>query len=131
MRIVISVISLSMLSSFGSSSLAAVHPDRAPLPGDRKAPTGVVETKSQFVEQKDVGLVRDALAVFYQECGFYPDSLERLTQPTEKQASCLHGSKQAPLSDTARMQETLKKLIYMPYGYDDFELSVRLFWTRD
>lgn len=91
----------------------------------------VVQTKSQFVEQKDAGLVRDAISVFYNECGFYPDELEKLLQPTEKQPSCLHGTKQAPLKNSTENRSIIEKLTYVPFGYDDFELSLKLFWTRD
>lgn len=96
-----------------------------------KAATPTVQTHSQFVEQAHAGLVRDALAVFYHECGFYPDALDKLMQPTEQQPSCLHGTKQAPLANTPQNRDTIEKLTYLPYGYDDFEISLRLYWTRD
>ncbi len=89
------------------------------------------ETKTQFVEQKDAGLIRDALGVFYSQCGFYPDQLDKLFEPTELQPSCLHGTKQAPLKPTPQNKNTIAQLSYTPFGYDDFELSIRLYWTRE
>lgn len=99
-------------------------------PNERLVPPAA-QTHSQFVEQAHAGLVRDALAVFYHECGFYPDTLDKLLRPTEQQPSCLHGTRQAPLADNPQNQDTLQKLTYMPFGYDDFELSIRLYWTRE
>lgn len=117
-----------------TTSPAPLLKDNSPSPPTPPEPPRApshVQTKSQFVEQQHAGLIRDALAVFYHECGFYPDTLDKLFQTTEQQPSCLHGTKQAPLANTPQNRDTIERLTYMPFGYDDFEISLRLFWTRE
>lgn len=94
-------------------------------------PDAVPYGKQQFVEQKDASLVRDALGVYYHDCGFYPDTLEKLFIPTKQQQICQHGTDIPPLASTPENKVTITKLTYVPFGYDDFELSVKLYWTRD
>jgi hypothetical protein len=99
--------------------------------------SGAQAQHSNWVEYKKVDQIRKSLARYYTECGFYPEDLTKLTEQTAHDKDCKSfGSKEArrwppPLPDTRENRETMEHLIYMPYGYHDYELSMRLFWTRD
>ncbi len=86
---------------------------------------------SNFVDRKEAEKVRDALGKYYEACGVFPDQLGRLLEPNTKQPDCPNGVPKALLEPTAVNKDTVSKLTYTPFGYQDYEVGLRLFWTRD
>ena len=91
----------------------------------------IARTKTCFVSQQEAGAVKAALEKFYLACGFFPDQLDQLLEPPSEQQDCRSGEKNAFLPATWVNKELLKKFTYTPFGYNDYELSTRLFWTQD
>lgn len=86
---------------------------------------------SGWVDRAQADEVRVALDRYFAICGQYPDQLAQLFESTTKSQDCPSGTGEVPMKDTATNRDTVAKLTYMPFGYQDYELSVRLFWTRD
>ncbi len=86
--------------------------------------------KSNYVDRKEAEKIRVALEQYYEACAVFPDQLDRLFEPASKQPDCPNGVK-ALLEPSAVNKDTVSKLVYTPFGYQDYELGMRLFWTRD
>jgi hypothetical protein len=92
---------------------------------------------SGWIERKQVEQIRKSLQRYYSECGFYPEKLDNLFEITANEKSCrssgVKGANKwpAPLKDSSENREAVASLQYTPYGYHDYELSIRLLWTRD
>lgn len=92
---------------------------------------------SNWIERKQIDKVRKALQRYYTECGFYPEDLAKLFDLTANDKNCrsfgIKDAKRwpAPLQDIRENREAVERLNYTPFGYHDYELSMRVFWTRD
>lgn len=87
-------------------------------------------TSTNFVPAKDVQRVRLALEKFYLSCGYFPDQLERLLDAQTAPQNCKTPLKEPALAATIANRDLISRLNYTPYGYDDYELSLRLVWTE-
>jgi len=84
---------------------------------------------SNWVDRDQVDQIRKSLDFYYTDCGHYPDNLEILFEPPKKPL-CHNEGGDPPLASNSTNRDTVSKLIYTPYGYQDYELSIRLFTTR-
>jgi hypothetical protein len=92
--------------------------------------TPIQAQNSNWVERKQIERIQLALHKYSADCGFFPEDLSKLLEPSTKERECRNPRKTATLKDTPENRETVERLIYIPYGYHDYELSMRLYWTQ-
>lgn len=85
--------------------------------------------ESTWVDREQAEQVAKALDHFYNQCGQFPDALEKLFEVPVK-GECDRPGGEPALKTTNTNRDTVSKMRYTPFGYHDYELTVRLFGTR-
>lgn len=139
--IVFAIVAFLIFVGTGDAEAAGLRPNTSAMPSVRVATldpsnaesgeeTLAARTQTNFVNQKEVKVVQVALEKFYVSCGYFPDQLDRLMDSQTAPQNCRSPLREPPLAPTAVHRDLISRLNYTPYGYDDYELSLRLVWTQ-